>query len=517
MANKTLFASLVGKLIPVTDAANSERAPAYSLPPKHMLAQYVMTGCLNGTFYATAGEQLAKVLEMCGKADAEFIAKLAVVARKRGHMKDMPALLAAFLSVKDGALLKKIFPKVIDNGKMLRNFVQILRSGVVGRKSLGSMPKALVQGWLESAAEHALLEASVGQDPSLADVIKMVHPRPIGHAREALYGYLLGKPHNETILPETVKGYLAFKRSETKDVPKVPFQWLTSLELGKAGWSAVARRASWQMTRMNLNTFMRHGVFEDEELVKIVCDRLRDKDAIGKARVLPYQLLAAYQNAEAKLPGVIREALQDAMETALANVPEVEGKVYVCPDVSGSMSSAVTGNRPGATSAMRCIDVAALVAAAMLRKNRGARVLPFEQKVVDLALNPRDSVMTNAGRLAAIGGGGTNCSAPLALLNKEKAMGDLVVFISDNESWVDAKHGRGTETLLQWARFRERNPKARLVCIDIQPNATTQARGREDILNVGGFSDQVFEVVDDFAAGRMDGNHWVSRIEEEVL
>ena len=94
--------------------------------------------------------------------------------------------------------------------------------------------------------------------------------------------------------------------------------------------------------------------------------------------MLPYQLMAAYLAASEDVPGIVREALQDAMEIAIANVPAVAGNVVVCPDVSGSMSSPATGYRKGATSKVRCIDVAALVAAAMLRVNRSARVLPFE-------------------------------------------------------------------------------------------------------------------------------------------
>lgn len=145
MANKTLFKSLIGKLVTPTDAINEERAPAYALSPKHQLAQYAATGCLNKTFYAGAGEQLAKVLELCADLDAEFIAETAVFCRERGFMKDMPALLCAVLSVKDRELLNVVFPRVIDNAKMLRNFVQIVRSGAVGRKSLGSAPKRLVR------------------------------------------------------------------------------------------------------------------------------------------------------------------------------------------------------------------------------------------------------------------------------------------------------------------------------------------------------------------------------------
>lgn len=129
MANKTLFKSLIGKLMPFTDAVNEEHAPAYALSPKQQLAQYGATGSLNTTFYASADKQLAKVLELCAEIDAEFIAKTAMFCRERGFMKDMPALLCAVLSVKDRALLNAIFPRVIDNARMLRNFVQIIRSG----------------------------------------------------------------------------------------------------------------------------------------------------------------------------------------------------------------------------------------------------------------------------------------------------------------------------------------------------------------------------------------------------
>jgi 60 kDa SS-A/Ro ribonucleoprotein len=262
---------------------------------------------------------------------------------------------------------------------------------------------------------------------------------------------------------------------------------------------------------MNLNTFARHGVFEDKGSIRQIADRLRDPSEIKRARVFPYQLLTAYQNCDAVVPQEVRDALQDAMELAIANVPAIDGSIVICPDVSGSMSSPVTGHRRGSTTSVRCIDVAALVAAAVLRKNPSATVLPFEQSVVPVELNPRDSVMTNAARLASIGGGGTNCSAAIALLNQRKAKSDLVIFVSDNESWVDQGRGRGTAMMAAWGEFRQRNPRARLVCLDIQPNQTTQAVEREDILNIGGFSDHAFEVVAAFAAGRLEADHWIAR------
>ncbi|HEY3835412.1 MAG TPA: hypothetical protein VGL72_02520 [Bryobacteraceae bacterium] len=512
MANKTLFASLRNALIPQTDTVNSENAPAYALAPKQALAQYAATGCFGRTFYATADEQLTRVLELCNSLEPAFVAKVAVYSRTESFMKDMPALLCAWLSARDPRLHERVFPRVIDNAKMLRTYVQILRSGVVGRKSLGSAPKRLVRDWLASRDEEALFISSTGQNPSLADILKMVHPKPAGEHREAFYGYMLGRPFDKTALPKLVIQFEQFKAGESTDVPDLPFMLLSALPLSKSDWASIARNSSWQTTRMNLNSFARHGVFETPAMASLIAARLRDKVAIQKARVFPYQLLTAYQNCDSAVPQEVREALQDAMELATANVPAIDGRVVVCPDVSGSMKSPATGYRRGATTAVRCVDIAALVAAAVVRKNPSATVIPFEHTVVTVDLNSRDSVMTNAARLASIGGGGTSCSAPVQLLNSRKAMADLIIFVSDNESWVDAGRGRGTALMAAWSSFRQRNPKARLVCLDIQPNQTTQAAEREDILNIGGFSDQVFEVISTFAAGRLEADRWIGRI-----
>jgi len=217
MANKTLFKSLIGKLMPVTDALNEHHAPAYALSAKHQLALYAATGCLNRTFYVSADDQLAKVLELCDQVDAEFIAKLALFSRKRGYMKDMPALLCAVLSMKDRNLLNAIFPRVIDNAKMLRNFVQIMRSGVVGRKSLGSAPKRMVREWLDARDPETLFKSNIGQDPSLTDIVKMVHPKPKDPNREALFGYFIGREHNVEALPDLVRNFESFKQGTPGD------------------------------------------------------------------------------------------------------------------------------------------------------------------------------------------------------------------------------------------------------------------------------------------------------------
>ncbi|XHF33096.1 RNA-binding protein [Pseudomonas chlororaphis] len=512
MANFNLF-NTQSKNLPACDTLNASGAAAYAYTPKHQLAQLAVTGCLNSTFYASAQSQLDQVLKLVAELDSRFVANAALYARQKGHMKDMPALLLAALAAQRSALVPEVFGQVVDSGKMLRNFVQILRSGATGRRSLGSQPKRLVQNWLNSATERQLLQASIGNQPSLADVVKMVHPKPSEAWREAFFAWVIGKPVDAQALPALTRDLLAFRSGASEQVPEVPFQLLGNETLSKEQWAAQARNMGWQGLRINLNTLARHGAFEVPGCTEYVAARLADPEAVAKARVYPYQLLAAYRMVGDDVPALIREALQDALELSLTNVPKLQGAVVVCPDVSGSMGSPLTGYRQGATTAVRCIDVAALITAAVLRKQPTARVMPFEWKVVDITLNPRDSVISNAEKLAGIFGGGTCCSAPLKKLADSKAKVDTLIMVSDNESWIDARRQGASETMLQWERIKRINPQARLICIDLQPGWATPAADRDDILNVGGFSDAVFDVIEQFTAGRYGPQHWVEAIE----
>jgi 60 kDa SS-A/Ro ribonucleoprotein len=107
----------------------------------------------------------------------------------------------------------------------------------------------------------------------------------------------------------------------------------------------------------------------------------------------------------------------------------------------------------------------------------------------------------------------------LSLLNREKAEVDLVIIVSDLESWVrtlgSAYWGnRSTTVMHEWEPLRKRNPQAKIVLIDIEANKDSQApESRADILNVGGWSDNVFEVINKFMEGNLASDHVVSEVE----
>lgn len=517
MVNTQLFSKTI--------RTNEAGGPAFAFSPEHALAQYAVTGTFHGTYYASDVEQLEKVKELASAVSPELVAKTAVYCRRHGRMKDVPAFLVAHLATRDVALMGKVFPQVIDDARMLRAFVAIVRSGVTGRKSFGTAPKRVLRAWFAARTPETIFRQSIGQSPSMSDVIKMVRPPPRndkGEAdavREALYGYLIGKNVDRSHLPPLAVAYEAFKTAGGP-LPDVPFEMLTALPLRKEHWIELAKKMTFSQLRQNLVTLFRHGVLADPHMVETVADRLSDADAIRRSRTMPYQLLAAHRAVDEKLPAAIARALGRAVEHAVANVPAVAGSVALCPDVSGSMHSPVTGSRGTATSTVRCIDVAALATAALLRKNDRASVIPFSDHVVPLPrpLNALDSIVSNAQLLSSLPSGGTACAAPLRWLNDRGEAPDVVVFVSDNQSWADFRMTRGQSgsngTLMadEWRRLRKRNPRAKLVLIDLQPYATTQVDCRDDVLNVGGFSDAVFDVVSAFVGGDSGGDGFLDAI-----
>ncbi len=544
MANETLFSSLFSRL-PRADSLNEAGGRAYRLEPKQALAQLAATGTFGATFYAEGASQLQVFRDLVAQVDDPvYLAKLAIYARQRALMKDMPAALLVELSLRDATMMQRVFDRVVDNGRVLRSVFQMLRSGQFThadgrvRRGLSASLQRAFQRWLNTASVNRLLSASIGQSPRLRDVLRLARPTPTDNLRRALFGWLADAaeekwaPATAADLPASVRALQRFRAATTceeqlailPELAAVRWDLLADTVRGPAVWAALARQMGPQALRMNLNTLLRHGVLtagQDDDAARWVAEQIADPTAIERSRQFPYQFLAAYLHADAQLPAVVRAALQTAAELACGNVPRLPGPVVIGVDVSGSMSSPVTG-RQGArqSSVMRGVDVAALFAAAILRRNPDSVVIPFDTAAYHAPVDPQDSILSLAQRLAAYGGGGTDCSLALAEATsryRERVFAGAVL-ISDNESWVGTGRYGSTGVMTAWEAFvanqrrlSPRGPEPRLACIDLQPYQTVQAVERADIMNVGGYGDAVFQVLTAFMAG--DLGRFVAEVE----
>ena len=172
---------------------------------------------------------------------------------------------------------------------------------------------------------------------------------------------------------------------------------------------------------------------------------------------------------------------------------------------------------------MRCVDVASLFASAILRRNPDSIIIPFDTSAYRAKVDPGDTILSLAARLAKYGGGGTDCSLPIKEANRLGKRMAGIILVSDNQSWVGRGAHGSTGVMTQWKKFVENQKRLankqgespfvppKLVCIDIQPYGNTQAVERLDILNIGGFSDSVFKVVSGFLSS--DERRFVQEIE----
>lgn len=546
MANKKLFQWLLSGRRRV-DAINEAGGVAYRLEARHALAQLAATGTFEDSFYGSAELQLEQMLHLIGQIeDDRYLAKLSLYARKNMCMKDMPAALLVVLAGRNPELMHQVFDRVVDSGKVLCSVFQMVRSGrfagrdgAVRRGLSGSMQRAF-QRWLNEATVVKLLNASIGKDPSLRDILRMARPTPKDNQRRALFGWLAGRdverwaPAKESDLPQEVQGLMAFRRAKSEQEQLeamdrlVGIRWdlLADSARGPKVWARIAETMGPQALRMNLNTLTRHGVFEQsstsgKSMIDVVAERIGDKLEVERSRQFPYQYFAAYLHSSEKAPKQIQQSLERAVEFACRNVPKLKAPLLIGLDVSGSMGSPVTGRRRiGSTSQMRCVDVAALIAAAILRSNPGSIVIPFDTQAYRADWGASTSIMKLAEKLARFGGGGTNCALPVEAAlewhGRNRFAG--VVIVSDNESWVGEECEGETGLIHAWNAFaakqrqlfgEEAHPK--MVCIDLQPNTTTQACDRQDIMNIGGFSDAVFSTIGQFFG--VSPMHWVDEVE----
>lgn len=525
MANRALFDTRTVR-VPEATTKNVAGGAAYELGAKVELAQLACTGTLGDAFYTSADDQLTALMNAASQCEAEWVGRVAAYARKHGHMKDAPSVLIAWLALSDSVEFERWAPLVIDNGRMVRNVVQMLRSTrIMGQKSLPRPVRRYLRDWINARKTRALVNDSVGTNPSIGDVIKMVRPKPNSSERRALYGYLIGRDDFEAdALPQIARElrwfHIASSAGETEiHVPPVDFRLLTGREIkSKTVWRDIALAANWHALRMNLATFKRHGVLDDAAVAKRLAEKLADPETVRRVRVWPTQLWSAYKIVvELGVPRCISGAIQDALEISVESVPKLEGGVILCPDDSGSMMSPLTGRRGSATTSVSCAEMAALMSFAMLRQNEDAEILKFSSSLERWRGNPRDPIVTLMGQYHCRGGG-TNMSLPLIAANQEKWMQQHIWYIGDNATWMDSTGAgmmgwtSGTQMQAQLAVYRKRVPNVRTVYINLQPYGTAPATG-DDVLNIGGFADTVFQTAATFAREGKGPEVWIRRIE----
>lgn len=150
---------------------------------------------------------------------------------------------------------------------------------------------------------------------------------------------------------------------------------------------------------------------------------LTDETLIRRSRALPFDYLTAIEATnDADLPGkgAVLDALNDAVEKSLVNMPLFEGRTLVALDGSGSMHG-------------QPLRLGALFTAAMVKTN-GADVILFSDRAQYMQTDRRRSTLALARWLEIQAPrGGTNFSVVFQTADMAY---DRILIVSDRQMWL---------------------------------------------------------------------------------
>lgn len=369
-------------------------------------------------------------------SDSQLI-KMVLDAKKYCASKKTTAVLLAILSRRDGTAFRKVFPDVIDDLDWLRLYTKIIVSGVIGKRIRIDSSKCHKKAYQQFFDEMPIHDIFVND--------------------------MAAQPHLSSIIKF---GRIAPKSKEREAV----FQYMLNRKLG---WK-LTKGLVFGATMDDLPDFVKEHLHDSDSKL--------DQSFLNVCRKLNvFELYEFYLKHKNELPNSIVEVIKEAVEVSLENVPNL-GRVYIACDASLSMNGYYKNN-------IRFIDVAGFISLALFKRaNNNSSLFVFSDKNKQVYINARDSLFTNIEKLIFQCQGGTNFSLPFS----NCGVFDTFILISDGsygKNWDAAGLDKA------WSNVKERFPDARMINIDLM----SQTSLNEDVLNIFGFNDECFAVMNSYS------------------
>lgn len=473
------------------DHMNKEGFPSYARTAEEDIVNVLMTGSTANLFYARAKENVKEIVSLLKSyEDAEFLAKAIVYARENGYMREIPTASEVVLSVKDLKLFRNTAHRVCRNPHDWQKFIDIARSGII-RKGLG---RALKEQIIEAIKNMPVYHA-IKYPKAVRDMIRIA--RPHESVNPMIIKYVMENRHEGD---EQLEALYKLKNTDSEEKAieyiekgRLPYEVVTGSvkRMTPLIWESLLYQAPYFNLLRNLNNFIRNGVLNNEANVEYAVKKLTNKEAVRKSKLFPFRFYIAYRMLEDfGYKGRLRSAIEKAMEISVENIPELNGKVAIAPDVSGSMSSSLTGDY----SVVQCCDLVGVFTGAMIKKCRKPPILlPFSHALrEDIAqeVYSKETILEIASCLRSHGG--TSLSAPVEWLLKEREDVDYLIAFTDNEEWV----GRSfVEALTDYMHF---NPDVRVYLVTLLPYRDYPVPDTPEFRNVHfvfGWSDYVLRYI----------------------
>lgn len=453
--------SKFNKTTPTTRTTNMAGGIALKMSAEMELVHAVLVTFLEDTYYEKSEDRKNRIIGLIALNKPQFVANLAIIARKEFHLRSVSTLLLGELAKihRGDSLLKETIVNATERVDDLTELVSY-----VGFPMPKQVKRGIRNALLKFNRYQLVKYKGEGKSISLVDLFNLVHPK-VQHANE----------EQKTAWKDLMEGNLKSFDTWEVDVAgaadeagrKEAFEKLI-LE-NKMGYMALIR---------NLNNLIKYDV--SDETVKTAIAKLTDPEEVAKSKQLPFRFYTAYTNVKGNR--LFTNAVAQAMDLAVHNTPELPGKTLIALDESGSMSG-------------DAITKGAIFAATLMKANPNAEVILFDTKVRSFDKSSLAPVVDIADAIInGCNGGGTNTSLVFDYANRKGAKYDRIIIISDNESWDDSTwHGGGTQaTYNEYKKINGVDPE--IYAIDIMGYGTKDIDSPK-VHHLAGWSDRLLDFI----------------------
>ena len=295
---------------------------------------------------------------------------------------------------------------------------------------LPTQMRKVLKGKLESFNEYQLSKAlGESKEVSMADAVKLLHPDPrkarVGRDfyKDIIEGNVKMGADSAQVQSELAKVNNKNSKTTKKDVAK---------SIDTSTVMAIVK---------NLVALDRQGLLDDKQTVDSIVKKLTDKKEIQKSRLLPFRFYSAYNEVLYLRPSQGRarvlDALIEALDLSIDNLPDITGYSAILVDMSGSMDYTISRD-----SKVTAKDVAMILGAICAKKGT-ADVYLFASWCKQLNVSRKSTIMDIVKDMKRSDVyGGTYLDNALKVIEKSGAKYDNLIVLSDNDCYKYDNYSR---------------------------------------------------------------------------
>jgi len=312
----------------------------------------------------------------------------------------------------------------------------------------------------------------------MRDVLRIVHPKPRNKAESALFKRILD---NTLRIPDTWEVYISTHGSSRKT------------------WEHILPRMPVMATLRNLRNFSKVGANVDP-----VVRKLTDEQSILRSRQFPFRFFSAYRAlgdamTKNEIPAEnhhiaqrLMDAVQEAMEISVKNLPYIKGITFMTADNSGSMHSPLSER-----STVQYCEIADLLQAMAYHISDNAITSVFGQDFAIVPVSSKSTILDNMLKFMNTDvGHATNGFLAFKWLLDNKVKVDRILLFSDMQLY-QTDDWTGNQTLAEILReYRATiNKKTQFYSFDLTGYGTLKVPEPETYL-ISGWSTKVLSFID---------------------